>query len=397
MRAEEYVVEEGWQQVLCLLPDDLEQSARQDKAIIRLRKIRDAATLLRVILAYSLSDLSSRGLSSWWSGLGLGSISSISLLQRLRWSAYWLAGLLAEMLEEFADRPDIELGGRSLIIQDASTVSRAGSKGIDRRVHLSLSLAPYRIVAIELSDVSGGETFTRMDVGPGDIVMGDRGYAHPRGIRYVAGRGADVLVRVNWQNVPFVDEEGNRFDVTAHLKSMEGEIGEWRVAVRGEEEQGIAAVSGRLVAKRKEPDDAAKERKRIIKRARKKNRVPDPRSLIAAGFILIFTTLSEDVASSEQVMELFRYRWQVERTFKRLKGVLKLDELPDCSDELLDTIILGRLIGAILIQKIASKAGAFSPSGPGRPSSGKRGSSLEDDTAGDTYGSAGRQFACGLA
>jgi hypothetical protein len=398
MRLEDYVVKDGWQQVLSLLPDDLEESARRDKAIIRLRKIRDAATLLRIILIYSLVRVSSRGTSWWLESCGLPNLSSISVLQRLRWSAYWLSGLLAQMLDEQVQRPEIALEGRNLLIQDATMLSRPHSKGTDRRVHLTFGLAPYRIVAIELTNDTGGETFVRMDVEEGSIVLGDRGYAHRRGIWHVVSHGADVLVRVNWQNIPFVDRDGNAFNVTEHLKNTRGDVLEWPVSTRAEEVEGIPSVSGRLVAKRKDSKSAAKERKRVIRQARKKHREPDPRSLIAADFTLVFTTLSEQEASSEQVMELFRYRWQIEITFKRLKGILNLDNLPNCTDELLDTIILGRLIGAMLIQKIASKAGAFPPCASARSeASGKCRPGLEDDTDCNSDGGARHRLAFSMA
>lgn len=397
MKDGEYLIEDGWQQVLSLLPEDIEQSARKDKAIFRMRKIRDAGSLLRIILAYCLSGMSSRELSSWLANQDLPSMSSIALLQRLRWSAYWLACLLAQMLEEYAVKPEVALAGRNIVIQDASSVSRPGSEGTDRRIHLSFGLAPYRVTALELTDASGGETFTRMDVGPGDVVLADRGYAHRRGIWYVVSHQSDVVVRINYHDVPLVDERGNPFDIIEHLKSMKGQIAEWDVSTRADERQETPRIRVRLVVKRLDPESAARERKHIKERARKKHQQISSERLIAAEFILVFTTLSVEEASSEDVMDLFRYRWQIEVVFHRLKSIVKLDELPPCSDELLDTILLGRLIGALLIEKIGTKAGAFSPCGAERSSPGKCLSGLEDDIACDTNSSARKQPAFGLA
>jgi hypothetical protein len=55
--------------------------------------------------------------------------------------------------------------------------------------------------------------------------------------------------------------------------------------------------------------------------------------------------------------------------FKRLKGILDLDNVPKCGDDLLDGMILSRILAALVIELIAMKIGAF-PWGYGLPASG---------------------------
>ena len=53
-------LEEQWPCVLSLMPDDIEQSALETEAILRKRVIRDAQTLLRLVLVYGWCGMSAR-------------------------------------------------------------------------------------------------------------------------------------------------------------------------------------------------------------------------------------------------------------------------------------------------------------------------------------------------
>jgi hypothetical protein len=57
--------DEDWEYVRTLLPDDLEESAYRSSALLRCRNIPDAASFLRVALAYAVSDLSLKDVAAW--------------------------------------------------------------------------------------------------------------------------------------------------------------------------------------------------------------------------------------------------------------------------------------------------------------------------------------------
>ena len=86
-------------------------------------------------------------------------------------------------------------------------VSRPGSTGTDWRVHLGYNLSALAIDSVELTDFRGGETLTRFRFQPGELVLGDRGYAHRAGLHAVRHAGADFIVRMGWQNLPLADSE----------------------------------------------------------------------------------------------------------------------------------------------------------------------------------------------
>ena len=59
---------------------------------------------------------------------------------------------------------------------------------------------------------------------------------------------------------------------------------------------------------RKPPEAAAQERRRIRRNANKKPVSPNPNSLIAAGFVMILTSLPAETVPAEEVMALCRLK-----------------------------------------------------------------------------------------
>jgi hypothetical protein len=120
----------------------------------------------------------------------------------------------------------------------------------------------------------------------------------------------------------------------------------------------------RLVIRRKTPEQAEAEQKRLLKDAKKRGKKPDPRSLEAAKHILLLTSLPADAFPPADILALYRFRWQIELAFKRFKSLAGLDMLPAKKPELARAWIYARLIVAIIAEQIAGQVPDPSPSGP---------------------------------
>ncbi|WP_133304833.1 hypothetical protein [Mesorhizobium sp. DCY119] len=77
-----------------------------------------------------------------------------------------------------------------LRIVDGSSISRPGSAGTDFRLHATYEPAFFRFTYLEITDVHGGEAFTRVPLQVGDIVVGDRAYARAPSLAEVLAAGA---------------------------------------------------------------------------------------------------------------------------------------------------------------------------------------------------------------
>lgn len=337
-------IERDWDQVQALMPIDLETTAREEKALQRRRKIRRGSDLLRLVLGYAVCDWSLRLTGAWATLIGLGNLSDVAVLKRLRACRPWLGRVLGAWLmkrrEQMTRRPV------RLRLIDATVVTRPGSQGTDWRTHLSLDLERLSLDGIEVTDAHGGETYARHVAQPGDILVGDRAHAHASSLGPVLAAGADTVTRISWQNLRLYIE-GQRLDVIAWLRSLGSALTERNVWL--ETPQGGFAL--RLVACRLSQQTADATRRRLIRNARKKGRTVDQRTLFAAGFVIVITSLPEDAWDAALVIELYRLRWQIELACKRLKSVLHLDHLRAQDPALAQVYLLGKLLSALILDE----------------------------------------------
>jgi len=360
------ILQSQWKLLLAMLPQDLdlEETLRQSKALLRRRNIRGASELLRLMLAYSLCGLSLRATAAWAQAQGVANLSDVALLKRLRKTASWAGQLLGAKLAERAGGVAPQSMGYRLRLVDATTASVPGSKGTDYRVHLGFDLSSLQVDQIEVTDAKGGESYSRLEMRKGDLILADRGYCHRRGLASVRQAGADFLVRINWQNLPLQDLQQQKLDLIELLEQVQGsEAVEFEVSTVEDAKRCIASLPARLVMLRK-PDEAAEaERQRIHREASRKGRKADPRTLKAAGFFFLLTSVPQKDLSAQQVLDLYRLRWQIEMAFKRMKGLLRLGDLPMKDPRLAHAYLCTKLLAMLMLEDLTKDFLAFSPSG----------------------------------
>ena len=79
-----------------------------------------------------------------------------------------------------------------------------------------------------------------------------------------------------------------------------------------------------------------------------------------AAFVLVFTTVSQDVLNTREVLELYRVRWQIELRFKHLKSLLGLGCLPKYDEQSCRAWIQAKLLCGLLIERLMREAKFFS-------------------------------------
>ncbi len=86
-----------------------------------------------------------------------------------------------------------------------------------------------------------------------------------------------------------------------------------------------------------------------------------------AGYVVVLTTLQD--VEPEVILELYRFRWQIELAFKRLKSLLQLGHLKKTDPAGAKAWLQGKLFVAALIELLIATGERFSPWGylqPGR-------------------------------
>ncbi len=319
-------------------------------------KVRDIGDVLPLVLHHAGAGASLRATTALAAAVGVVVLSAVALHKWMKRLGPYLAALLQRMVDTAAFAPE-RCGGFDLIAGDATTVQRLGAKGTTARIHYALRLADLSARHIEVTDEKGGETARRFRAEPGELWLLDRGYANPPGIASIRARGAHLIVRYNRGTLPLYDARGARIDAEGLLRGTKArQVAHACVAfVHG---PGGEHIAGRLCWLRLPEDKARQARERLRREA---DGDCDAASLKNAEYVSVFTTTEADRLTAEQVLRLYRARWQVELDFKRAKSIGDLDCLPNFLPETIHTWICAKLLLQQIARKIASPHVAFPP------------------------------------
>jgi hypothetical protein len=349
---------ENWEILRTFLPPEWAEQARRLGAMRRARYISDPETVLRVLLLHLATGCSLAETAARASACGLAQISAVGVFKRLRAAEPWVRWL-AQQMRGAAELP-MAVAGRRVRAIDATSVSEPGSTGTDWKVHWAVNLADLQCDFFELTEVhEGGETFRRVPVVAGDIVLGDRVYAAPPGVAHIVRRQGDVVVRLNRQALPLF-ESGRRMELLPFLRGLKGKTPQVRATeVRGP--QG-GWISGQLIALRQSAEATRRAQQHLRRRAQQGQGTASAEALEFAAYFMVWTTLSAAFPAAA-ILDLYRLRWQIELVFKRMKSILGLGHLPKKDPLSAKAWLEGKLFTGLLIERMVRSAEAFSPWG----------------------------------
>ena len=122
-------------------------------------------------------------------------------------------------------------------------------------------------------------------------------------------------------------------------------------------------MTGRVCAIRKTEEAIRIAQEGIRKEASRKGRQVQPQTLEFVRYVIVFTTFPAADFTGSEVLDWYRLRWQVELVFKRFKSLAELGHLPKHDDESAKAWLYGKLLAALLVEKLIDHATAVSPWG----------------------------------
>jgi hypothetical protein len=295
---------------------------------------------------------------------GLCDIEDVALIHRLKASDEWFRWMSLQLLEELKVPafPCSLTDPFRVRLVDGSSISEPGSTGSDWRLHYSINLATLRCDTFKITNPRIGEDFQRYPVEPGDLLLGDRGYCKRRGISHVLENGGHVLVRFHSSNLPLFSYRGKEFSALEHLRSLElGNHGDWDVWFQSPLNEEL--IKGRLCAIRKSKEAIEIAKKKLRAKASKQQRQLRPETLEYAEYVILFTTVNRHRLKAEDILLLYRDRWQIELVFKRLKGIIGIGHLPKHNPDSCIAWLHGKMFVALLTERLYQEAEFFSPWG----------------------------------
>lgn len=356
---EEWTILREW------LPQDLDELAKRTKFIRRSSGRIDSELWLRLILMHVAGGLSLEQTMLRAAELGWAHLSAVALFKRLRNAQAMLNELCSHVLSQ-----QRRLLGQSeswpsqwrIRLIDATDVQEPGSRGTDWRIHYSLRLPQMICDHCQVTDRHGGKRLGRFSFAPNDLVVADRGYSSRAGVSHVLESGAAVLLRWNPVTFPLEMKSGAGGSILTWLRDLPGhQCGETAVVFRHYGRlypMRLCAVrKGRLVAQR--------AREKVSCKAPRRGRQLREETLAYADYIMVLCSVPRTRLSAAQALGLYRGRWQIELTFKRLKSLLDAGHVPKESDASACAWMQAKVLTALLIERTLLEGEFFSPWGHG--------------------------------
>jgi hypothetical protein len=358
------VTDRNWEFLLGLLPADWKELSRTTGAIMRMRGFATEDQLLRALLMHVALGCSLRDTVVVAKAAGWLALSDVALLKKLRQSERWLQALCVGVLRDSA----LALPGAPALrmrLIDGTHVKEPGQTGSQWRMHFSLQVPQWSCDYFHVTGSEGagtGESLRHFPVRPKDCLIADRGYAQAAGIGHVQRKGGYCIVRHNAQNLPVEDEAGAPVDVLRWLRSLAqpGTVGSCTAHVRVDPQNRVPV---RLCAVRKSPEAVVASERKVRRRAQKNGETLRPETVEYTQWVIVLTTVPPALLNDAQILEWYRVRWQIELAFKRLKSLAGFGHLPKYDPRSSRAWLYGKLLVALLTDKMQRYAQAFSPWG----------------------------------
>jgi hypothetical protein len=306
---------------------------------------------LYLVLLYSIGDLSLREIAGVCTGSGKP-LTDEAVRQRLAVCPSWLERLLGKLLpaRALAERTAApwQLG-----LCDGSQISGPGAQGTDYRWHVAYDPVAQRVRELHVSDVHTGESLTRFTWGPGMVVLGDRNFAKAPALLATRASGAHVVVRMTPQYLRLWTGTGVPFDLVAALQAA-GTQARMSFALQVREEKSGQSLPVWIHALHLNEQQCNRARRRAKRQASRRGRRLRAQTLLLSEWVLVLTTLSPTELGAENILELYRIRWQVELVMKRYKSLLGAARVrAKRGSPLAMVYLVGKLLFALLVERRA--------------------------------------------
>jgi len=337
--------------ILKYLPEGWEEKAKELGAMERQSGvIRSAQSLLRLNMLYVTNEGSFQ-MAAMGMALTEGiKLSKVAAFKRIKKSGEWLRWMAKGLCEKQGatiEKPWF-LGERKVKIVDASDETTKGKNKKTWRLHYVFDLFGFKCESMELTTNKEGEKLPRHAVEKNDIMIADRIYCTMSGIEHVLANQGDYLIRFKSKAFNLYDEEGKPIELLPDVRQLK--------ALKSTDIHCYYKLSDgtmrpiRIVAMKKDAKAIEESKRKMARKASKKQEKEaqaDTREL--NEYVVMATSLEY---TKEQILELYRARWQIEEVFHRLKSLFGYGDVPSKRDDTVQAWFYGKLMLAALCESI---------------------------------------------
>ena len=352
----------GVASLLRMMPEGYEEACYSTGAIIRKRDIKDPNDLMMLALFHLLTGCSLIEVSEISKLAKLGDISDVAFMKRFsncnEWFKWILAAIQRSTLGVIHYSIPEKLSKYRILAVDASDVAEKGASGRIFRLHFALDIGNMQAALYNITSNGVGEHLRNFELAKDDLVIADRIYSSITGIEYCLSKQCHFIARMRTNSFKPYNAEGKQLNLLSFMAGKEhGELNTFVRKERGENAGELYPI--RICFKKKSKDAIDSTRKKMKRKESKKQTRISESTYAFNEYVVVCTSLDNSI-NAEEIIELYKYRWQVELYFKRLKSILGYGELPKKSERSIFSWLNGKLMIALLIETIIGKAD-FSP------------------------------------
>ena len=347
------------------LPEGWEQKAKELKAFTRRGDyIESPEELLRILMLWA--DMGTYGATeSLLKVTGDYPLSKVAIYERVTKSADWLQWLAVNYCREnfdITEGPEC-LSGYHVYLVDATKVAKQGSKTADYVLHSMVSLYSLTFAEQHLTSASTGESLRNFEsLKANDLVLADRAYGTPASITWAQEHQASYVFRLKANGFTLYTKDENErfvpFSLTDRLDGWyEGRILDFDLYYKYQNVYSPIRVCA--IGKTAEALEKGSTRIKQSNRGSKRTEIT-PVQKIYNQYVVVVTNLPSKI-SADDVLDLYRMRWQIELVFKRLKSIMSYDALLTRKDSSSRAWFWCKLLVAAICETYVQLS-AFSPS-----------------------------------
>lgn len=336
------------------LPEGYEKACFETGAIGRLRGIKTPGELMLLNMIHLINGCSLVEVSEIARLGKFGELSDVAFMKRFKNSNEWFKWIISRLQNEgyiSYDKPKYFEKYR-IVAVDASDVKEKGRSQRIFRLHFAMDISKLQAYRYNITTNEVGESLKNFEFEENDLVLADRIYGTISGIEHCKEQGAEYVLRLRNKAFILYDENEKPIDLSHEIVGHDS--GCITAFVHGKKTHKV-----RVCYKKKDKEAIEATNKKLKrKESRKQHKISDEAKAFNE-YIVIITSLPEEVPS-DAILDLYRFRWQIELFFKRLKSIMDYGELPKKRAESIFGWLNGKLMIALLVEKMMSKC-LFSP------------------------------------
>jgi len=341
------------------LPTGYGEKCYELKAIERNREIKSGEDLMLLNMTYLSQKCSLIEISEISRLNGIADMSDVAYMKRFAKCNEWFKWVISEI------KPGIMTGyrlpsGLSSYRPIAIDMTKVTSKGaVKKTYHLHYATDIFNMTSTQynITNEKTGESLLNFTVEPNDLIIGDRGYGKKKGIEYCLNCGGHFIFRVKNKAFNLYNEDKKVIDILDFLNTVTDASASERTVYIETSTKELMPL--RLCAIKKTAQNIVQSNKKLRRRESRRQMKISEETKKTHDYIFILTSLPANI-SADEILEAYRYRWQVELYFKRLKSIMDFGDLPKKNEEAMMTWLNGKLMVALIIELIISEVD-FSP------------------------------------